>query len=77
MSERSEKCRRELPFVGVLFCCCCFDSFLFCFCLLACFFFGFVLFLLLGGPLQGQERIRRDREVSGTGMHDVKFPKIQ
>lgn len=47
-------------------------------CLFVCFLFlvfCFFVFFLSGGKLQGRRTVQEDREMSGTGEHDVKFTK--
>lgn len=37
----------------------------------------FILYFRLGGDYKGGGRIWENREISGIGVHDVKFPKDQ
>lgn len=37
----------------------------------------FILYFLFGGDYKGGGRMWENREVSGIGVHDVKFPKDQ
>ena len=47
-------------------------------CFLIIFYFYYFFFIFLwGGHYKGEGQIWRDREMSGIGVHDVKFPKNQ